>query len=57
MMPCDDCGNEAKKYMQIKELFENTGNEAKKLLKTNHIPIPKTANYESLAHGLAPIGC
>ena len=33
------CGNEAKKYMEAKELYENTGYEAKKLLKTNDITI------------------
>ena len=33
------CGNEAKKYMETKELYENTGHEAKKWLKTNDITL------------------
>jgi hypothetical protein len=33
------CGNEAKKYMETRELYENTGYEAKKLLKTNDITL------------------
>jgi hypothetical protein len=32
-------GNEAKKYMETKELYENTGNKANKLLKTNDITL------------------
>jgi hypothetical protein len=39
------CGNEAKKYMETKELYENIGNEAKKLLKTSDITLSKIANY------------
>jgi hypothetical protein len=56
MGPWKVCANEAKKYMETKELHENTGNEAKKLLKTNDITPSKTANYASFAHKLAPIG-
>jgi hypothetical protein len=50
------CGNEAKKYMETNELYENSENKANKLLKTNDITRRETANYASFAHTLAPIG-
>ncbi len=43
-------------YLETKELNENVGNEAKKLLKTNDIAISTTANYTSFARRLAAIG-
>jgi hypothetical protein len=49
------CGNEAKKYMETKELYENTRNEAKKLLKTKHITFLSGANDARFAHQLAQI--
>jgi len=49
-------GEEAKKYMETKELCQNNENEAKKWLKTKHITLLSDANYARLAHRLAPIG-
>ena len=49
-------GNEAKKYLETKGLYENTEMEASKLLKTNYITLSKTASYAHLAHQLAQIG-
>jgi hypothetical protein len=48
-------GNEAKKYIETKELYENIGNEAKKWLKTKHITSLSGANYARFAHQLAQI--
>jgi len=55
MWPREDCGNEAKKYMETKELYQNIGNEAKKLLKTEHIALLNGANYARFARQLAQI--
>jgi hypothetical protein len=41
--------------METKELFQNTGNEAKKLLKTKHITILSSAKYVRFARQLAQI--
>jgi hypothetical protein len=48
-------GNEAKKYLETKELYQNIRNEAKKLLKTNDITRAKTGELERPARQLAPI--
>ena len=53
MGPCEDGWNEAKKYMKINELYENTAHEAKKLLKTKYIALSKGENYAHLARQLA----
>jgi hypothetical protein len=39
--------------METKELYQNTGNEAKKWLKTKQITFSSGANYARLAHQLA----
>ena len=48
-------GNEAKKYMEIKELYENTGSEAYKLLQTHDITLSKSITYAFLSCKLAQI--
>jgi hypothetical protein len=53
MWPREDCGNEAKKYMETKELYEITRNEAKKWLKTKHITFLSGANHVRFARKLA----
>jgi len=51
-----NCGrNEAKKYMETKELYENTGKYPEKLLKTKHITSLSGVSYARFAHQLAPI--
>lgn len=51
----DRSRNEAKKLLEINELFKIAGNEAKKLLKTNHITLLSGADYARLARKLAQI--
>jgi len=41
--------------MKTRELFKNSGNEAKKWLKTKHIAIFGDANYARFVHQLAQI--
>jgi hypothetical protein len=42
--------------METRELYENTGNEAMKYLKTKHISSLSGANCARFAHRLAQIG-
>ena len=49
------CRNEAKKYLETKELYEDTGKYTQKLLKQKHIASLSVANYARFAHQLAPI--